>query len=143
MHFEIDMASIWLVTVALLLVIYLLQRALSNSSLKHIPILKFNRYLPDFINRLIYYPKAASLIYRGYKQYKDCPFRMLTADGEVVVLPVKYTEELRKLPASIISSLDAQYEVKSPPSMVVFQELISYLSVSIECAGRFHQYPNQ
>ncbi|KAJ5832013.1 hypothetical protein N7474_000324 [Penicillium riverlandense] len=110
MHFELHMAAIWPLTLALLLVVYLLQRAQSNASLKHIPILKFNRYLPDLVNRLIYYPKAASLIYRGYKQYKDCAFRMLTADGEVVVLPVKYTEELRKLPPSTISSLDAQYE---------------------------------
>lgn len=123
MHFEVDMAAIWPLIVALLLVVYLLQLAQSNSSLKHIPILKFNRYLPDFVNRLVYYPKAASLIYRGYNQYKYCPFRMLTADGEVVVLPVKYMEELRQLPASVISSLDAQYEVKGPPSMVAFQEL--------------------
>jgi len=108
-----NMAAMWSLTVALLVVVYLLQRMPSNSSLKHIPILKFNHYFPDFVNRLIYYPKAASLIYRGYKQYKDRPFRMLTADGEVVVLPVKYMEELRNLPTSIISSLDAQYEVKT------------------------------
>lgn len=36
---------------------------------------------------------------------------MLTADGEVIVLPVKYLDELRNLPPSVVSSLDAQFEV--------------------------------
>lgn len=36
---------------------------------------------------------------------------MLTGDGEVVVLPAKYIDELKHLPPSIVSSLDAQYEV--------------------------------
>jgi hypothetical protein len=36
---------------------------------------------------------------------------MLTGDGEIVVLPIKYVEELKHLPPSIISSLDAQFEV--------------------------------
>lgn len=37
---------------------------------------------------------------------------MLTGDGEIVVLPIKYVEELRHLPPSVISSLDAQFEVR-------------------------------
>lgn len=36
---------------------------------------------------------------------------MLTADGEVYVLPVKYQKELRNLPGEKMSSLQAQYEV--------------------------------
>lgn len=47
-------------------------------------------------------------------QYKDTPFRMLTGDGEVVVLPSKYLEELKHLPSSILSSFEAQYEVLLP-----------------------------
>ncbi|KAJ5919975.1 hypothetical protein N7454_009810 [Penicillium verhagenii] len=50
------------------------------------------------------------MIYRGYKKYTHQPFRVLTGDGEIVVLPVKYLAELRHLPPSVISSLDAQYE---------------------------------
>ncbi|KAJ5759746.1 hypothetical protein N7520_006902 [Penicillium odoratum] len=42
--------------------------------------------------------------------YKDRPFRILTGDGELVVLPVRYLPELRSLTPSVISSLDAQYE---------------------------------
>lgn len=44
-------------------------------------------------------------------QYREAPFRMLTGDGEVVVLPAKYLGELKHLPPSTISSLEAQYEV--------------------------------
>lgn len=40
-------------------------------------------------------------------------FRMITSDGEVYVLPMKYQKDLRHLNLSKISSLDAQYEVSS------------------------------
>ncbi|KAJ5517867.1 Cytochrome P450 [Penicillium expansum] len=51
------------------------------------------------------------MISEGYEKYKDSPFRLLTGDGEVIILPVKYQEELRHLPPSKLSSLHAQYEV--------------------------------
>lgn len=38
---------------------------------------------------------------------------MITSDGEVYVLPMKYQKDLRHLNLSKISSLDAQYEVSS------------------------------
>lgn len=44
---------------------------------------------------------------------------MLTSDGEVVVLPAKYIDELKHLPPSIVSSLDAQYEVSTSSSVHV------------------------
>ncbi|KAJ5099680.1 hypothetical protein N7532_006681 [Penicillium argentinense] len=101
-----------------------------NSGLDHIPLVKYNSYLPDILNRIIYYPKAWLMIQRGYElvwtssnchslfcmsyidnsQYKESPFRMLTGDGEVVVLPTKYLDELRYMVASDLSSLHAQYE---------------------------------
>lgn len=37
---------------------------------------------------------------------------MLTGDGELIVLPVKYLGELKHLPPAVISSLDAQFEVR-------------------------------
>ncbi|KUM57011.1 hypothetical protein ACN42_g10192 [Penicillium freii] len=99
----------WPLVGVLVVVLYLLRRP-SASSLRHVPTVKYNVYLPDFINRLIYYPKAASMISEGYEKYKDTPFRLLTGDGEVIVLPVKYQDELRHLPPSKLSSLHAQYE---------------------------------
>ncbi|CAP96530.1 Pc21g16330 [Penicillium rubens Wisconsin 54-1255] len=103
------MALFWPLIGVLFVVLYLLQRP-PASSLRHIPTVKYNAYLPNFINRLIYYPKAASMISEGYQKYKDSPFRLLTGDGEVIVLPVKYQDELRHLPPSKLSSLHAQYE---------------------------------
>ncbi|KAJ6131958.1 hypothetical protein N7471_007173 [Penicillium samsonianum] len=99
----------WPLVGVLVVVLYLLQRP-PASSLRHIPTVKYNAYLPNFLNRLIYYPKAASMISEGYEKYKDSPFRLLTGDGEVIVLPVKYQDELRHLPPSKLSSLHAQYE---------------------------------
>ncbi|KAI2695883.1 hypothetical protein CBS147332_9268 [Penicillium roqueforti] len=99
----------WPLIGVLAVVLYLLRRP-PPSSLRHIPTVKYNAYLPDFINRLMYYPKAASMISEGYEKYKDSPFRLLTGDGEVIVLPVKYQDELRHLPPSRLSSLHAQYE---------------------------------
>ncbi|CAI7651850.1 unnamed protein product [Penicillium glandicola] len=99
----------WPLVGVLVVVLYLLQRP-PASSFRHIPTIRYNAYLPDFVNRVIYYPKAASMITEAYKRYKDSPFRLLTGDGEIIVLPVKYQSELRHLPPSKLSSLHAQYE---------------------------------
>ncbi|KAJ5323672.1 hypothetical protein N7476_002272 [Penicillium atrosanguineum] len=92
------------------LFVYFCLQKRSHPALRRIPYVKYNAYMPDIFNRLIYYPKAKSMIYRGYEKYKDSPFRMLTGDGEVVVLPVKYAAELKHLAPSVLSSLDAQFE---------------------------------
>ncbi|KAJ5672801.1 hypothetical protein N7507_001928 [Penicillium longicatenatum] len=92
------------------LLLYFLLRRKTDPRLKHIPVVRYRGYLPDIFNRFIFYPRASSIIYRGYKEYKGGPFRILTGDGELVVLPVKYLAELRHLPPAVISSLDAQYE---------------------------------
>ncbi|KAJ5913108.1 hypothetical protein N7504_001991 [Penicillium tannophilum] len=92
------------------LLMYFLLRRKTDSRLKHIPVVRYSGYLPDVFNRFIFYPRASSMIYRGYEKYKDAPFRILTGDGELVVLPVRYLTELRYLPPAVISSLDAQYE---------------------------------
>ncbi|KAJ5575664.1 hypothetical protein N7535_002590 [Penicillium sp. DV-2018c] len=101
--------AFWPLVGLLLTVLYLLRRA-PGSSLSHIPTVKYYPYMPDFINRIFYYSKAASMIQRGYEKYKDSPFRILTGDGEVIVLPVKYGDQLRSLEPSKISSLHAQYK---------------------------------
>lgn len=48
--------------------LYILTWKRTNAGLKNIPILKYNRYLPDIVNRFIYYPKAWPMIQRGYEQ---------------------------------------------------------------------------
>ncbi|KAJ5104629.1 hypothetical protein NUU61_001976 [Penicillium alfredii] len=102
--------SIALSLVGAFFVAFLLLQRSGDTNIKRIPTLKYYAWTPAIFNRLLYYPKAACLIYRGYEKYKDTPFRMLTADGALTVLPVKYLDELRNLPPSVISSLDAQYE---------------------------------
>lgn len=50
------------------LFVYYLLRTKTHPDLKRIPYVKYNAYLPDILNRLIYYPKASSMIYRGYEK---------------------------------------------------------------------------
>ena len=63
------MALFWPLLGVLAVVLYLLQRP-PASSLRHIPTVKYSAYLPNFINRLIYYPKAASMISEGYQKVR-------------------------------------------------------------------------
>ncbi|KAL2002672.1 hypothetical protein VTN02DRAFT_6207 [Thermoascus thermophilus] len=41
------------------------------------------------------------------KQYKDTAYRLLRLDSELIVLPTRYANELKNLPASKLSALDA------------------------------------
>ncbi|KAJ5981369.1 hypothetical protein N7522_013790 [Penicillium canescens] len=109
MSLQMAGSAFWPLVAVFVTVLYILRRA-QPSTLKHIPTVRYNPYLPDFFNRIMYYPKAASMIKKGYEKYKDTPFRMLSADGEVIVLPTKYQQELRHLLPSQLSSLHAQYE---------------------------------
>ena len=49
----------------IVLVVFLAFRK-TNTGVGHIPIVRYSSYLPDFFNRLIFYPKASSMIYWGY-----------------------------------------------------------------------------
>lgn len=75
----------WPLVGVLVVVLYLLQRP-PASSLRHIPTVKYNAYLPNFLNRLIYYPKAASMISEGYEkvQYtRNQLFTLLTSSCNI------------------------------------------------------------
>ncbi|KAF4208470.1 hypothetical protein CNMCM8980_005774 [Aspergillus fumigatiaffinis] len=75
-----------------------------------IPTVRFSRFLPDFINRLMFIFVAPYLIKYGYEKYRDQPYRVLKADGDLLVLPPKYLPEIRHLPPSKLSGVDAQFE---------------------------------
>ncbi|EHA49645.1 hypothetical protein MGG_08459 [Pyricularia oryzae 70-15] len=48
---------------------------------------------------------------KGYKMYRDVIFRITESAGEVIVLPIKYLEELRKIPDDIIRATEATEDV--------------------------------
>ncbi|KAH2375465.1 hypothetical protein KXV98_006616 [Aspergillus fumigatus] len=75
-----------------------------------IPTVRFSRFLPGFINRLMFIFVAPYLIKYGYEKYRDQPYRILKADGDLLVLPPKYLPEIRHLPPSKLSGVDAQFE---------------------------------
>jgi cytochrome P450 monooxygenase len=60
-------SAFWPLVGVFVAVLYILRRA-QPSTLKHIPTVTYNPYLPDFFNRIMYYPKAASIIKKGYEK---------------------------------------------------------------------------
>ncbi|KAL2846134.1 cytochrome P450 [Aspergillus pseudoustus] len=95
--------------VALGLFLIVLSYVVEKYTDDQVPTVTFCRILPDFINRLLFFVKAPSLISYGYSKYKDKPFRILKVDGDMIVLPAKYLPEIRLLPHTKISLLDAQF----------------------------------
>ncbi|KAL3462588.1 cytochrome P450 [Aspergillus heterothallicus] len=97
-----------LVMLALFLIAlgYVVEKYTENEEM---PTVTFCRLFPDFINRLLFFVKGPSLINYGYNKYNDRPFRILKVDADMIVLPAKYLPEIRYLPLSQISLLDAQF----------------------------------
>lgn len=62
------MAGFLVWPVAAVVLVYLLLRKKAHPAVKHIPYIKYNAWMPDVINRLLYYPKAADMIHRGYQK---------------------------------------------------------------------------
>lgn len=53
------------------LFVYFCLQKKSHPALQRIPYVKYNAFMPDIFNRLIYYSKAKSMIYRGYEKVWD------------------------------------------------------------------------
>ncbi|KAI9369508.1 cytochrome P450 [Aspergillus egyptiacus] len=75
-----------------------------------VPTVRVSRFLPDFVNRLLFTFKAPALIYEGYNKYKDVPFCILKVDADLIVLPAKYLSEIRSLSHTMLSLVDAQFD---------------------------------
>lgn len=65
------------------------------------------------IKRFLVFLTGLTIIANG-KQYKDTAYRLLRLDSELIVLPTKYANELKNLPASKLSALDATFTVRAP-----------------------------
>ncbi|KAL3478373.1 cytochrome P450 [Aspergillus californicus] len=93
----------------LLVLVYFVGRY-SDIKGSKIPVVSLCRWLPDFANRLLYFFNGPALIHEGYKKYKDVPFYILKPDADMIVLPAKYLKEIRSLPGTTISLIDAQFD---------------------------------
>ncbi|PYI07986.1 putative cytochrome P450 monooxygenase [Aspergillus sclerotiicarbonarius CBS 121057] len=76
----------------------------------HVPTVKCSRFLPDFINRILYYATAPALIHYGYEKYKDRPFRILKPNGDLIVLPAKYLKEIHRIPSKNLDPVNAEFK---------------------------------
>ena len=120
----------WPLFLGLTLALYAIMLIGFPSDSMNIPTVKYSSFLPEFINRMLYYVFGKKLIQQGYKKvclqqqqqhctemltpmikYNNVPFRVLKADGDLIVLPARYIEELRNHPPAVLSSLDAQSNV--------------------------------
>ncbi|KAI9728828.1 MAG: hypothetical protein M1834_007215 [Cirrosporium novae-zelandiae] len=100
---------LWAAIGTIIAALYLFSKK-SEEEYAKIPTVKFiSPLLPDFFSRLLFNSKASEVIYRGYKQYKDKAYRILKADGDLIVLSTKYCEELRTLPALKLNALEATF----------------------------------
>ncbi|KAL7621684.1 hypothetical protein AAE478_009011 [Parahypoxylon ruwenzoriense] len=85
--------------------IFFLVLALSNQSLKF-PLV--GEELGGYNKRRRYYlDNAVELYKQGYKKFKNSIWRITSSDGDVVILPLKYTEELRKIADDIVNNAKA------------------------------------
>lgn len=80
----------------------------------NIPTVRYSCLLPDWINRCLFFFTAPAQIQYGYDKYKDMPFRVLRPDNDLIVLPRRYLEEIRQMPSSQASLIDAQFNVYAP-----------------------------
>ncbi|RAQ52311.1 cytochrome P450 monooxygenase [Aspergillus flavus] len=108
---EMGLAWHWVpIFVGLLAFYFIMERSTANASRTSLPIVKHFKLLPPFFNRILYVVKAPFLIYYGYEKYKSKPFRILKLDGDLVVLPQKYLEEVGGLHSRQASLVGAKYK---------------------------------
>ncbi|KAJ5351660.1 cytochrome P450 [Penicillium brevicompactum] len=97
------------IAVFVLFIYALLPKPTYKTNVK-VPTIKFvSPWLPEIFSRLLFNSYAPSVIYGGYAKYKASGYKILKPDGDLVVLPTKYVEELRQLPASTLNALEATF----------------------------------
>ncbi|EAU30428.1 conserved hypothetical protein [Aspergillus terreus NIH2624] len=86
--------------------------SISRKTKNNIPILKHSRFLPDWINRRIFFLNAPAQIQYGYDKYNNMPFLVLRPDHDLLVLPARYLAEIRQIPSSRLNLIEAEYNVR-------------------------------
>ncbi|RAK80338.1 cytochrome P450, partial [Aspergillus fijiensis CBS 313.89] len=82
-----------------------------TDELARLPTVRYRWFLPDALNRIAFYFYGRDQIAQGYKKYKDRAFRLLTTDGDLVVLPLKYLWEIEHLPMTTLSATRARHKI--------------------------------
>ncbi|KAH8434542.1 cytochrome P450 [Aspergillus melleus] len=100
--------SLWPAYFVACFVFYLTVRPYSKSYLD-VPTVKFNKFLPNFFNRLLFFIDAPAMVQYGYTHFAGKPFQILKPDGDLIILPDKYMDEIKVLPPNKISLLHAQH----------------------------------
>ncbi|OJJ48948.1 hypothetical protein ASPZODRAFT_1360433 [Penicilliopsis zonata CBS 506.65] len=91
----------------------------SSRNRLEIPVIRSSNYLPDVINRVLYLFRAPYLIHYGYRKNKNSAFRLLRWGGDLIVLPLKYVDDFKNLPADMLDARSPSFE-KILTSYMVF-----------------------
>ncbi|PWY79673.1 putative cytochrome P450 monooxygenase SirB-like protein [Aspergillus heteromorphus CBS 117.55] len=75
-----------------------------------IPAVKYGRLLPNFVNRRLFYVVGHVQIQKGYDKYKNLPFRILKPDGDLIVLPARYLDEVRQMSPKKLGLVDNEFK---------------------------------
>ncbi|OJJ95443.1 hypothetical protein ASPACDRAFT_1876195 [Aspergillus aculeatus ATCC 16872] len=81
-----------------------------TDELARLPTVRYRWFLPDALNRIAFYFYGRNQIAQGYREYKERAFRLLTTDGDLVVLPLKYLWEIEQLPMTTLSATRARHK---------------------------------
>ncbi|KAI1373130.1 putative cytochrome P450 [Hypoxylon crocopeplum] len=83
---------------------------------------------PRFILNFLFAAKAAELVERGYRKFKDRAFQLVRNDGHIVLLPLAVLEELSNIPVT----------VASPNSALEHDLLGNYTGLNLILESRAH-----
>ncbi|GAB1199975.1 hypothetical protein APSETT444_009335 [Aspergillus pseudonomiae] len=101
---------LFVISLVILFTWFIVPNPVKRSNVSVPTVTLFNPYLPEFLSRVWFNSTAPTVIYKGYRQYKDRAFRLLKPDGDIIVLSNKYVEELRQLPLTTLNALEAVFE---------------------------------
>ncbi|KAL4778118.1 cytochrome P450 [Aspergillus varians] len=104
------MSSTVLLAIALIFLAWFFSKSPRATAHLQVPTVTFGWFVPDFVNRLLFFVLGRYLIYNGYKKYKDVPFRVRKVDADIIVLPARYLPHIRQLPHTRLSLLEAQFD---------------------------------
>lgn len=94
----------------------------SNPSLEHIPLLWKEKGGLQTL-KTEFSTKALDMLSEGWSQFKQAPFRVITAEGPRIVLGFEHADELKRLPDTVVDNVEPIKEVRGASYAPVLHRL--------------------
>ncbi|KAL5946974.1 hypothetical protein ACKVV1_000047 [Pyricularia oryzae] len=103
--FALSKPSHLFAAIALTAALLIVRRLLKPDPYANYP--QWGEELGGFAKRRTYYlHNAAEVYYDAYRKFKNRICKLTTLDGDILLLPIKYADELLKLPGDIVDSYE-------------------------------------